>query len=433
MKKTCIKSYTLIIILVALFSISLLAQKPRVEENWSQRHHRATISPSLVYLEPNEKCTFRTIMVATRLMAAKVPEKTIWAVNDIPGGNGKVGTIDQNGIYTAPNRIPSPREIHICAEVPQAANKYLFATVIIGQGEPVYKAVHIWSEMKDDPNKNLSSPHGIGLDKDGNILIADLGKSAVLRYTKKGKLIDRIAESGSKPGEVTSPREVTSDVEGRIFILDSKGDRPRVQVFNQKGEFQQIFAEKGRWQGMLLRAHGMGFDQQRRLFIVDVDNMSVKVYDKNGTSLYDWGVEGLAPGQFNAPHGLFVDRSGDVFVTGYYGPTQKFSPDGVFVDAFAQGNPFDGAVYFHSVAGDKWGNVYLSVRGQDGYDGAIQGLSKGKQISIMKFNNNGSFITSWAYSAPEHSESEVVVSDDGIVYGLFTGSEDNGVETFIQE
>ncbi|HIB83065.1 MAG TPA: hypothetical protein EYO59_00270, partial [Chromatiaceae bacterium] len=316
----------------------------------------------------------------------------------------------------------------------EAANKQLFATVIIGSGEPVYKSAHSWSEKNGDPETRISGPHGIGLDKDGNILIAAQGSSSVLRYSKTGEFMGRIdSGSGRKPGEVTEPREVTTDADGRIFVTDSKGDRPRVQVWSHKGKFQQIFAEKGRWQGMLLRAHGMDFDHHRRLFIVDVDNMAVKVYDTNGNSLYDWGEEGLAPGQFNAPHGLFVDRAGDVFVTGYYGPTQKFSPEGDFITAFAHGDPPDGAVYFHSVAGDKWGNAYLSVRSKGGYDGAIQGLDEGKKISIMKYNNNGTFITSWSYTEPEHSEAEVAVANDGTVYALFNGPKDVGVETFVQD
>lgn len=394
--------------------------------------HRATIHPSLVHLEPGAKQTFKAVMVATRLMAADVPEKTLWSVNDIPGGNAQVGTIDDKGVYTAPATAPSPREIHIGAEVPEAANRYLFATVVIGQGEPEYVSAHVWSEKPGEADTRLVSPHGIGLDKDGNVLIADQGANQVFRYSKTGEFIGPIGlGNGSEPGQFREPREVTSDVDGNIFVSDSKGDRPRLQVFTHEGKFKQIFAEKGRWQGMLLRAHGMDFDSERRLFVVDVDNMAVKVYDKEGNSLFDWGVEGLAPGYFNAPHGLFVDRSGDVFVTGYYGPTQKFNADGVFVLEFGHGDPPDGAIYFHSVAGDKWGNAYLSVRSKGGYDGAIQ--SGGKHVSIMKFNNNGSFITSWAYSTPEHSESEVAVHDDGTVYALFKGSAALGVETFVQK
>ena len=279
----------------------------------------------------------------------------------------------------------------------------------------------------------MVSPHGIGLDRDENILIADLGGSQVLRYTQDGKFMDKIGEGqGRHPGQVTDPREVRSDVEGRIFVTDSKGDRPRVQVFSHDGTFERIFGEKGRLPGMLLRAHGMDWDAERRLFVVDVDNMRVNVYDKDGRPLYDWGTEGTLPGELNAPHGLYVDRSGDVFVTGYYGPTQKFNAEGEFVLAFSHGDPPDGAVYFHSVSGDKWGNAYLSVRSRGGYDGSIQGADE-KRISIMKYNNNGDFVAGWAFSEEEHSESEVAVSADGRVYALFKGAGEAGVETFEQE
>lgn len=422
---------------VAFSSISALAQAPVIGRSaleWEHpRYKRATITPTLVHLEPGQEQKFKIVIAATRLMAAQEPGEVKWSVNDVAGGNATLGTIDATGLYHAPAAAPSPRELYVCAEVPEAANKFLVATVIIGQAPIVYKSAHVWAEKKDDRNARLKSPHGIGLDKDGNVLIADQNGDQVLRYAPDGKYLNRIdAGSGRNPGEVSEPREVTSDVEGRIFVTDSKGDRPRVQVFSHEGKFLQIFGEKGRLPGMLLRAHGMGFDRDRRLFIVDVDNMRVNVYDKDGKSLYDWGTEGMLPGELNAPHGLFVDRSGDVFVTGYYGPTQKFNAEGEFVLAFGHASPPDGPAYFHSVAGDQWGNAYLSVRGYEGYDGAIE-RGEGVRVSVMKYNNHGDYITGWSYSAKEHSESEVAVGKDGKVYALFKGPKEVGVETFVQE
>jgi hypothetical protein len=391
------------------------------------------IHPSLVHLDPGETQQFKVVICATRLMAADVPQEVKWAVNDIPGGNAEVGTIDAKGVYRAPARMPSPREIHICAEASDVANRFLFGTVIIG-GAPIrYKSVHIWAEKQGAEGSHMNSPHGIGLDRDENLLIADLGGNKVLRYTQDGEFLGEVGEgSGRNPGQVTEPREVRSGPKGRIFVTDSKGDRPRVQVFSHDGKFKQILGEKGRLPGMLLRPHGMDWDSERRLFVVDVDNMRVNVYDKDGTPLYDWGIEGTLPGELNAPHGLYVDRSGDVFVTGYYGPTQKFNADGEFVLAFGHGDPPDGPVYFHSVSGDKWGNAYLSVRSRGGYDGSIQSADE-QRVSIMKFNNSGDFVTSWAFSEEEHSESEVVVGEDGRVYALFKGDGEAGVETFEQE
>jgi len=403
------------------------------------KSHRATIHPSLVNLQPGQEQPFKVVLVATRLMAAQEPRQIVWSVNDVPGGNAEFGTIDERGLYRAPAAIPKPREVHIVGDVPESANRYLFATVILGDGPPAYKSVHVWSEPsiseETGRTEHMLDPHGIAITRDGTLLIADQLNHKVLRYSKEGKYLGELGRgSGSEEGQFIEPRIVAVAADGRIFVSDSKGDRPRIQVFSPEGEFIRMFAEKGRPEGMLLRCHGMDFDEAGRLFATDVDNMRVNVYDPQGEFLYQWGEEGLAPGQFNAPHGLFVDRSGDVFTTGYYGPTQKFNDEGTFVCAFGYGDPPDGPIYFHNMTGDRWGNIYVMVRTKEGYQGAVEaGGTPGRRVSVMKYNNNGDLITSWAFSAPGHKETTAVVDADGRVYALFKGDKEMGVETFEEE
>lgn len=406
--------------------------------SWGQtlpKNRRATISPSLVHLEPGQAQQFRLVMVATRLMAADVPKEVKWSVNDVRGGDAKWGTIDDNGVYRAPETAPVPREIHVCAEVPEAANRYLWATVIVGAEEPKYRPCGYWSETVlegKERTEHLVDPHGIAVDADGNLIIADQLGSQVLRFTPQGEFLGALGGGkGSEPGQFTEPRIIVSDDRGRIYISDSKGDRPRIQVFNRKGEFERIFAEKGMKPGMILRSHGMAFDPQHRLFMTDVDNMRVSVYDQEGSHLADWGREGLNPGEFNAPHGLAVDKNSDVFVTGYYGPTQKFNSEGDFLFGFCFGDPPDGPVYFHNMTGDRWGDVYVTVRSKGGYQGAIQ--KDGQHVSFMKFNNNGSYVTAWGMSGPDHRETTAVVDEKGRVYALFKGDKEMGVEIFEEE
>jgi len=428
--KKLVVAILLFSLIIIVSNICLFAQQPTI-------HGRAMIKPSLVYLQPSEKQRFKVAMQATRLMAARTPEKIMWMVNDLPGGSKEIGTIDAEGFYKAPTKKPSPNEIHICAYVEEAANSFLYATVIIGDRPPRYKSQRIWSEKVGEPNTHLQSPHGICLDKKGNILLADQGVSRVFRYTANGKYLGEIGNGpGSEQGFFKEPREVAIDSAGNIFVSDSKGDRPRIQVFNHKGEFLRIFAIKGRGPGQILRSHGIDFDYNQRLFNTDVDNMRVNVYDHSGKFLYNFGgglaYENMNPGEMNAPHGIFVDPSGDVFVNSYYGPTQKFTADGYVLFAFAHGDPPDGPVYFHSLTGDRWGNVYLLVRSKAGYQGALQ-QNQGKKISIMKYNNNGDFITAWSFSNPEHSETEAVVDENGLVYALFVGEKEKGVEIFIEQ
>jgi sugar lactone lactonase YvrE len=423
--------------LLSCYVVALALTLP-VDAAWGQtlpKNRRATIEPSIVCLAPGQEQPFKVAMIATRLMAADVPKEAKWSVNDIPGGNDVLGTIDANGLYRAPAGAPSPREVHICAEVPEAANRYLWSTVIVGDGPPAYKRCGYWAEPVQEGKgrtEHLVDPHGIGLDADGNILIADQLGNQVVLFTPEGKFLRAIGSGkGSEPGQFTEPRIVASDAEGRIFVSDSKGDRPRIQVFDREGKFLQMFAEKGMRPGMLLRTHGMSFDPAGRLFTTDVDNMRVNVYDSEGEHLYDWGKEGLNPGEFNSPHGLCLDKNSDVFVTGYYGPTQKFNSEGDFLIAFCHGDPPDGPVYFHNMTGDQWGNVYVTVRSKGGAQGAIQ--KDGKHISLVKYNNNGSYVTAWGMSNPEHGETSAVVDALGRVYTLFKGEKEMGVEIFQEE
>ena len=398
------------------------------------KHRRATIEPSLVNLSPGAEQQFKIILNATRLMAADVPKDVKWAVNDIPGGNDGVGTITAEGHYRAPAVTPSPREIHICAEVPAAANRFLWATVIVGEGPPVYKPCGYWAEpVLPDKGRteHLVDPHGIGLAADGTVLIADTKGNQVVRFSTDGKYLGNIGSgSGSEAGQFTEPRIVLTDPQGRIYVSDSKGDRPRMQIFSPQGEFLHLFAEKGLRPGMILRAHGMSLDPQGRLFVIDVDNMRVNVYDRDNQHLYDWGREGLWPGEFNAPHGIFVDKNSDVFVSGYYGPTQKFNAEGDYLSSFCFPDPPNGPVYFHNMTGDRWGNVYVSVRNKGGYQGALQ--KDGKKTSLVKYNNNGTYVTGWGLTGL-HSESSAVVDAQGRVYCLFKGEKEVGVEVFLEE
>ncbi|GMW03240.1 MAG: hypothetical protein AMXMBFR84_43740 [Candidatus Hydrogenedentota bacterium] len=390
---------------------------------------RARISPSLATLDPGASQQFKVIVVAQRMHGSRLAANVTWKVNGITGGNSDVGTISKEGVYTAPQSAPAIRELHIGAETTDATNAFLFATVLMEKPGPAYEFVGTWGETKAEA-KYFTDPHCIAFDKDGNILIADYGGDRVLRFTTDGKYLGDIGTgAGEKPGEVKKPRVVYTDPDGRIFVTDEKSDKPRVQVFSHEGTFLHIFAEKGTRHGDILRAHGMDFDRDQRLYITDVDNMRVSVYDRAGKFLFDFGQDGPGVADFNAPHGLVVDPAGDVFVTGYYGPCKKFAPNGAYLYSFAHGDPPDGHVYVHSMSDDQWGNLYLMVRGERGYGGALQD-NDGKTISIMKYNNNGDYITGISLEVSEHKENWATVDKNGKVYALFESNDRFGVQIY---
>lgn len=390
---------------------------------------RATIHPSIVTLEPSQQQWFKVVREATRLNAAEWLQDAEWSVNGVPGGNGECGTIAEDGTYTAPATMPPVREVVICARVTAVANPRLWATVLFNAPGPPYALVKSWGEPRDNA-EHFVDPHCVALDKDGNILIADYMGSMVSRFNPDGEFLGLIGEgTGEAPGKVTMPRVVATDPNGLIFVSDQKSDKPRIQVFTHEGTFQRIFAPKGTGAGHILRAHGLGFDQDLNLHVVDVDNMRVNVYAHDGTFIRSWGRDGDRADEFNAPHGLVVDPNNDVFVSGYYGTCKKFDRNGNFLFAFAQANPPDGAVYIHSASGDKWGNVYLMVRGARGYGGEIEQRQESIP-SIMKFNNNGDHVASITLKASGHKENWATVDDEGRIYAVYESNEAFGVQIY---
>ena len=393
---------------------------------------RASIKPSVVTVTPGASQQFKVVLATTRLRAASSPKKVTWSVNDVVGGSAEFGRIDASGHYTAPDKAPAPREIRVRAEVEDAANRYVWATAVVGTGEPSYRMVGHWSEPIVKPGR-LRKPHGIGLDSQRNLLITDQTANRVFRYTREGKFLGEIGLGpGNEPGQFTEPRYATVDRSGNIYVVDVKSDRERLQVFDPDGHLIRIFGEKGTGPGQILRGHGLAFDTQQRLFVTDVDNMRVSAFEPSGKFLFAWGKDGLNPGEFNAPHGLYIDPNDDIFVNGYYGPTQKFTADGRFVTAFAFGDPPDGPVYFHSLTGDRWGNIYVTVRTKAGYGGALEN-QQGKKLSILKFNNNGDYICSLSLSVKEHTESWAAVDDRGVIFALFTANDSAGVEIYQEQ
>ncbi|MBK8464802.1 MAG: 6-bladed beta-propeller [Chloracidobacterium sp.] len=98
-------------------------------------------------------------------------------------------------------------------------------------------------------------------------------------------------------------------------------------------------------------------------------------------SVFDGG-EGSAPGQFNKPRGLAIDKKGFIYVADYFNArVQKFAPDGKSLLAF--GSKGDGAGQFkepNSIVLDEAGSVYVT-----------DGLAH----KLLKFDADGKFIKEW--------------------------------------
>jgi uncharacterized protein (DUF1800 family) len=64
------------------------------------------------------------------------PNTVVWSVNDIPGGNSAIGTIDSAGMYTAPQVVPVANIVKVKATSTAYPTKFGVSTVTISQPTP---------------------------------------------------------------------------------------------------------------------------------------------------------------------------------------------------------------------------------------------------------------------------------------------------------
>src|SRR5687768_7238443 len=82
---------------------------------------------------------------------------------------------------------------------------------------------------KESNSGELSSPHSIDIDKEGNVYVTDTGNDRIQKYNLDGKFILKWGEEGSGDGQFDKLHDVYVDPSGHIYTLELTNHR--VQKF----------------------------------------------------------------------------------------------------------------------------------------------------------------------------------------------------------
>lgn len=281
-----------------------------------------------------------------------------------------------------------------------------------------YQLVRSWMNPSDMPNP-LKEAHSLCFDRGDNLLVVDSVGARVHRFTPEGRWLGEIGLGpGEGPGRFQGPRDARVHANGEIYVSDA--GHCRIQVFAPDGRYRRHFGSCGSGPGQLLRAHGLDFSPDyKRLYIADVDNNRVSVFDSAGTSLFSFGQKGWRSGDFHDVHGLGVLPNGDVVVSNYYGPAQRFTSEGKFLYDFAPAG-FRGWIHFHSMTADHQGNIYLAARHKDGKN------------AVVMYDARGAFLTAWSVPVgpEEQGIKAATINRDGSVYAAVESRHRHGVQVF---
>jgi sugar lactone lactonase YvrE len=229
-------------------------------------------------------------------------------------------------------------------------------------------------------------PHGITVDADGNVWIADArgagGKGhQVYKFSPEGKLLMTLGKAGvaaaadSKDGTLNAPNSVAIAPNGNIFVAESHGPKGnnRIVVFGRDGKFLKTFGKTGSGPTEFLEPHTIAFDSRGRLFVGDRYNNRIQILDQDGKFIAEWK-------QFSRPSGIYISPDDTIYVADSES-NQKVNPGwkrGIYI-----GSAKDGKVTAfipdpekdvekvvtsgaEGAAADRQGNVYGAEVGPKG-------------------------------------------------------------------
>lgn len=159
---------------------------------------------------------------------------------------------------------------------------------------------------------HLDKPEGIAVDDEGNIFVADYNTGFVKKYDRSYAWRMTFSEYGSELGQ-NMKSEFMDIRDGRLYLPDVGNNR--VNVFDLSGEPLFHFGGEGTAPGQLDSPEAAKFNSEGKLFVTDLMNDRIQIFDADGKPLAVIGGSGTGPGEFSAPAGIAFDRHDRIYVT----------------------------------------------------------------------------------------------------------------------
>lgn len=182
--------------------------------------------------------------------------------------------------------------------------------MIVGSGNFQYSVVEGWGQGPEGRPFGGVVP-AVATDSQDRVYIARRKPPAILVYDREGCFLTAWGED-----ILQSPHSVWISPEDRVYVVDV--DDHTVRIFTTEGELLTTLGRPGQ-----IGPPGMPFNRPTwavlspagEVFVSDgYGQQRVHRFAGDGTLLSSWGEPGSGPGQFTLPHGIRVDPRGRVLV-----------------------------------------------------------------------------------------------------------------------
>jgi sugar lactone lactonase YvrE len=256
----------------------------------------------------------------------------------------------------------------------------------------------------------LASPHGMHVDRDGNIWVTDWQDNftqrarnappdtpappppakpvghQIFKFSPDGKLLMTMGKpGGNRPGEPADPssfyqpNDIITNAAGEIFVCEGHGSQvtssARISKFDKNGKFIKAVGKRGPAANEFDQPHAFAWDSRGRLFVADRSNNRIQILDQD-LNVLETGWE-----QYSRISGLWIDKNDMLFAadseSGSVAPDRKAWTRGIRIGSVKDGK--NGKVQFfipdtnqnatntssaEGVAVDAAGHIYGAEVGQ---------------------------------------------------------------------
>ncbi|CAF1488821.1 unnamed protein product, partial [Rotaria sordida] len=213
--------------------------------------------------------------------------------------------------------------------------------------------------------KQLNRPFGLFVDDDQTIVIADFNNNRIIQWKKRdtnGQVVAGGNSEGNRLDQLNLPTDVLIDKETDSLIICDAWNRRVVRWSRRSGTIQgEILIDN-------IVCYGLAMDDQRYLYISDVEKHEVRRYqigDKNGTIVAGGNGYGAGLNQLNFPTYIFVDQQQTVYVSDWDNHRvmkwNKGAKEGIVVaGGQGQGNALTQLSYPSGLFVDTLGTIYVA-------------------------------------------------------------------------
>jgi len=174
---------------------------------------------------------------------------------------------------------------------------------------------------------------GAALSATGSLLVADLANGQIWQYAPAGRFLGPfLAPDQREAAGLSRPSAIVVDRQGRVLVADV-GDQT-IKVFGKGGGLERVIGSPGSESGQLEFPNGLAVDQANRLLVADTNNRRVQVFDEYGRFVDAFSATDPEV-TLTLPRSLGVDGQGRVHVVDTFAErVSLFASDGRYLGAY---------------------------------------------------------------------------------------------------